>query len=66
MLEEHRFKDFLQQRYQGWDQGLGADILKKKYTFEQISDYALKYSLNPKPVSGRQELLENLFASYIK
>lgn len=65
MLESGRFKSLLEQRYRGWRETLGADIMKK-YDFGQISQYALDHSLNPKPVSGRQELLENYFASYLK
>ncbi len=66
MLEDARLKKMLQQRYQNWHQGLGADILKSKYTFEQLSQHAIQNSLDPQPISGRQELLENYFNSYLE
>lgn len=66
MLEENRLQQLLQQRYQNWNQGLGADILQNKFSFEELSQYAIQKSLDPKPVSGRQEFLENYFNSYIE
>ncbi|MFT3742466.1 MAG: xylose isomerase [Gammaproteobacteria bacterium] len=59
LIEEGRLAQFVEQRYQSWRQGLGADILAGKMTFEQIAEYASSHQLDPKPVSGRQELLES-------
>ncbi len=66
MIESGYFKSFIEKRYQGWKEGLGADIMNKKQDFAHISRYALDHSLNPQPVSGKQELLENYFSRYLK
>jgi len=64
MIEERRFSDFLQQRYEGWDKGLGKDIEGGKVGFEELEAYILQHG-EPQIVSGRQELLENMLNDYI-
>ena len=39
---------------------------KNKYNFSQLSKYALDHDLDPQPLSGQQELLENHFNRYLK
>lgn len=65
MIERGDIANFIKQRYSKWQHGLGKDVLSGKFTFEQIAEYALQTNLNPKPVSGRQELLEHQFNEYI-
>ena len=48
-----------QQRYRGWDGDLGRRILDPATDLTTLADQALEGDLNPVPVSGRQELLEN-------
>ena len=56
-------KDFLanakQQRYAGWNADLGQSILAGKQSLESLAALTQQQQLDPKPVSGRQELLEN-------
>lgn len=56
-------KDFLanakQQRYAGWNADLGQSILSGKQSLESLAALTQQQQLDPKPVSGRQELLEN-------
>jgi xylose isomerase len=66
MLETGLFRSYIEKRYQGWHEGLGAEILKNKYNFSQLSKYALDHDLDPQPLSGQQELLENHFNRYLK
>ncbi len=47
------------QRYVGWDGELGRRILDPASTLASLADEALHADLDPTPVSGRQELLEN-------
>ena len=54
--ELDRFRD---QRYSGWDGSLGRSILDKQVDLATLADMAMSTDLDPKPVSGRQELLEN-------
>ena len=59
ILEE----DFLQQkvdgRYAGWKKDLGSNILDGKHSLESLASHALDNNIQPKHVSGQQELLEN-------
>ena len=47
------------QRYARWESDLGADIMKGDATLASLADAAVADGLNPQPVSGRQEHLEN-------
>lgn len=65
MLDDGAIDGFVQNRYKGWQGQLGQDIMNKKLTLADLSDYTLKNNLNPKHQSGRQELLENVLNSYL-
>jgi xylose isomerase len=48
-------------RYAGWDSRAGQQIMKgKSMSLAKLADSAMAGEVDPKPVSGRQELLENL------
>ena len=53
-LDRHR-----DARYAGWDQPLGRSILAGDVDLAGLADMATERDLDPRPVSGRQELLEN-------
>jgi xylose isomerase len=46
-------------RYRGWDVGLGNGILGGDETLESLAAKVEAGEIDPKPVSGRQEALEN-------
>ena len=46
-------------RYAGWERGLGQLIMTEGATLESIAEEATRSGLDPRPVSGGQELLEN-------
>jgi xylose isomerase len=46
-------------RYAGWDGELGRRIMDPATDLASLADQALNDALDPAPVSGRQELLEN-------
>ncbi|MCU1397232.1 MAG: Xylose isomerase [Acidimicrobiales bacterium] len=48
------------ERYAGWDQPLGRSIMNKDVDLEALAEVAMNSDLDPAPVSGRQELLENV------
>ncbi|OQA01073.1 MAG: Xylose isomerase [Planctomycetes bacterium ADurb.Bin401] len=64
MIKDGKFKKFVQQRYAGWDKGIGQKIEKGRIDFVQLEKYALENG-EPKLQSGRQELLENILNEYI-
>ena len=59
------FKDFLKKRYSSWDGGIGAKIEQKAAGFEDLEAYMLEKGDATANVSGRQELLENIFNRYL-
>lgn len=52
------------ERYAGWDQGLGADILAGRLGMGDLEE-TVRRAGEPEPASGRQEYLENLFNRYL-
>jgi xylose isomerase len=49
----------IENRYRGWDAGLGKEMLAGRAALDQIADDVLARNTDPKPTSGRQEYLEN-------
>jgi xylose isomerase len=60
MIEDGRLQAALDQRYAGWDAPAGQDILAGKRTLAELADEVLSRNTDVAPVSGRQEVLENL------
>ena len=60
MIEDGRLKAAVDARYAGWDSAQGQDILQGRRTLDQLADEVLATNTDVAPVSGRQELLENL------
>ena len=65
LIEDGPLIKFVNQRYDGWRGKLGKNILSGNETLESLSKYALEKDLDPKHVSGRQELLENIINRYV-
>lgn len=65
LVETKELENFVQQRYSPWQSSLGQDIMGGKTNFDALSQYALKHEINPQPVSGRQEMLENMLNAVI-
>jgi xylose isomerase len=64
MLADGKLQALVDARYKGWNEGMGRDIMSGKLTLAQIADLVDKQGINPKPRSGRQEMLENLVSRY--
>jgi xylose isomerase len=60
LLEEERLQRFVDARYSGWDGELGRGILDGKRSLADLWQHVGDAGLDPRPVSGRQEMLENL------
>ena len=65
MIEDKALSSFVEDRYAGWKGGEAQAMLKGERTLEEISDRMLKEGTEPKPVSGRQEFLENVVNRYV-
>ena len=59
LLEEERLQRFVDERYSGWDGELGRAILDGKHSLAELWQQVGDTGLDPQPVSGRQEMLEN-------
>ncbi len=59
LQEDGTLESARSQRYAGWDQESGQRILGGQETLASLADRAVDANLDPQPVSGRQEWLEN-------
>ncbi len=60
LLEGGTLADAVAERYTGWDSALGGAIMDGEHTLESLHALVMDDGLQPQPVSGRQEALENL------
>jgi xylose isomerase len=60
MIERGEIERLREARYAGWDGELGRSITSGKALLEMLAGRVSTGEIDPQPVSGRQELLENL------
>jgi len=60
MLDEGALNDPLQARYSGWESAHAKSMLAGELDFDAIYAHVIDNNVNPQPVSGRQEWLENI------
>ena len=60
MINDGRLQAAKDARYAGWDTPAGQDILGGRRTLGELADEVLAKNVDIAPVSGRQEVLENL------
>jgi xylose isomerase len=65
MIEAGTLEQLREQRYAGWGEGLGAEILGGELTLETIAQRVADGGIDPKPRSGQQELLENVVNRHV-
>jgi xylose isomerase len=65
MLEVGKLQAFVDERYAGWESALGRAILKGERSLADLARDVEEKELEPPPVSGRQEWLENLVNRYL-
>jgi xylose isomerase len=65
MIADGRFAQFTEDRYAGWKTPMGQDLLNGKMTLDAVASHVLERNTDVRPVSGRQENLENLLNSFI-
>jgi xylose isomerase len=59
MIEDGTLERLRGERYAGWTSDLGRSILSGDALFEMLAGRVLAGDIDPKPVSGQQERLEN-------
>lgn len=65
MITDGRLARHLDARYAGWGDAFGQDLLAGRLGLDEVAARALQRNQDTRPVSGRQELLENLLNSYL-
>ena len=60
-----RLENFVKERYDSWDAGIGQTIEDGQSTFETLETYMLEKGDASPNASGRQEFLENLINEFI-
>jgi xylose isomerase len=60
MIERRTLADPLAARYAGWTDGLGKEILEGRASLAELAGRVAAGGIDPRPVSGAQERLENL------
>ena len=65
IISDGRLSGFVKDRYKSWDSELGRRIESGQASFGDLEAYIMPKGEAAKNVSGRQEMLENLFNEYI-
>jgi xylose isomerase len=60
LIEDGTLERLREERYAGWNGPLGRSILAGDALFEMLAGRVLTGEIAPRPVSGQQELLENV------
>ena len=60
LIEDGRIDDFIKERYQSFESGIGKKIRDNSVDLKELSDYALNMKAPELPISGRQEYLESV------
>ncbi len=60
MIEQRTVDEARERRYAGWNDDLGAAIMGGALSLADLEQRVAAGEIEPQPVSGRQELLENM------
>lgn len=66
LIEEETLQGFVDERYAGWESGLGREIAEGKQSIESLHAAVTAGGIDPQPRSGRQEMLENRVNAVIR
>ncbi|MBX2878925.1 MAG: xylose isomerase [Granulosicoccus sp.] len=65
MIEDHSLATFVEDRYAQWNTTAAREMLEGSRSLDEIAERVESESINPNPVSGRQEYLENLLNRFV-
>ena len=65
ILEDGSLQDNLVARYAGWEGDFGGAIMNGGHDLESLATKVFDEQINPKPVSGKQEVLENIVNRFV-
>jgi xylose isomerase len=64
IIDDGLVEKFIKQRYASYDNDLGKRIMTGETDFDELEIWVLEKG-EPRPISGRQEYIENLINSYL-
>ena len=65
MIERGTLARLVEERYAGWAGDLGTSILSGEASFDTLAARVAAGEIDPHPVSGRQEMLENIVNQHV-
>jgi xylose isomerase len=65
IIEDGTYDKIVDERYAGWNAGMGKDILDGKLSLADLAAKVESDNINPQPRSGQQEYLENLINRFV-
>jgi len=65
IIDNGELDGFVDGRYAAWSEKSASDMLAGDTSLDAISERVLSENINPEPVSGRQERLENLINRFV-
>jgi xylose isomerase len=65
MIEDGALSSPLTERYAGWEDKTAIQMLDGTLGLDDIAAHVLQNDVNPTPISGRQEKLENIVNRYV-
>ncbi len=65
MIADGRYAQSIKDRYAGWQSTFGVELLNGRMSLDAVATRVLQNNADTRPVSGRQEQLENLLNSFI-
>jgi len=64
IIDDGLLEEFINQRYGSYNSDLGKRIMTGETNIDELEDWVVHKS-EPRPISGRQEYLENIINSYL-
>jgi xylose isomerase len=65
ILEDGSLQQHLVDRYAGWESDFAGEIMDGHHGLDSLADKVLADDINPQPVSGKQEYLENIVNRFV-
>ena len=65
MIQDDQLEQLKEARYAGWTTPFGQNMVNGKMTLDDVAEHVLAHNTDTRPVSGRQERLENLLNTYL-
>jgi xylose isomerase len=65
MIQDGKLAQVTEQRYAGWKESFGQEVMGGKLGLDTLAAHVLAHNNDTRPVSGRQERVENLLNGYL-